>query len=133
MNLLQWVNLILFLLHQLGNGEPCRQITSKTEEQQTWGWRKKKLRGVDGEDTSEMKKEKTWRKEEEQTWGWKKNKLFSTSLTTSTPFSLLAPHPLLSLHQPPFLSRTQASNVKLCKNKNKNLKNTITSGSERSC
>jgi len=43
-----------------------------------------------------MEEEKTWGKEEEQTWGWRKNKLLSTSLTTSTPLSLFALHPLLS-------------------------------------
>jgi len=51
-NLLQWVNPILFLLHQWGNDEPCRKITSKMKDKKLGEWRKKKLRGVDEEDTS---------------------------------------------------------------------------------
>ena len=101
--LLQWVNSILFLLHQRGNDEPRRKITSKMEEQQTWG--------IEEEKTLED----GWRRHfgdggrknlgegRRTNLGWRKNKLLSTSLTTSTPLSPCS-SPTVVTNQPSFLS-----------------------------
>jgi len=72
------------------------------EEQQTWGMEEEETWGIDEKVTSEVEEEKTWRKEEEQTLEWRKKKLLFTSLTTSTPVSLLALYPLLSRINLPF-------------------------------